>query len=167
MLPQVPFCCARGSSLKCVINFDCNALSLLAVSWQPAFPRHDAEPCSSPAASSRDEDTLWSLGCVRNCISSSLALMELCCEHSTDLPVLQEPTALPGNTGAHATQTVKWHPCSLLDRAYLIKVWQTVEPQSTQICCNTQILCWNQLVLHRIIRFICNLKRDCRLLTTE
>lgn len=129
------------------------------MSWQPAFPRHDAEPCSSPAASSRDEDTLWSLGCVRTCISSSLALRELWCAHSTDLPVLQE------HTGVHTTPTVKCHRCLLLHRAYLIKVWQTVEPQSTQICCKTQIPCWNQVVFLKIIPFICNPKRDCSLLT--
>lgn len=85
--------------------------------------------------------------------------------HSTDLLVLQEPIALFGNTGVQATQAVKWDFCLLLDEAYPIKVWQTAEPQSTQICCNAQILCWNQLVFLKIIQLVCSLRGDYSLLT--
>lgn len=85
--------------------------------------------------------------------------------HSTDWLVLQEPIALFGNTGVHTTQTVKWHHCLLLDEAYLIKAWQTAKPKTAQICCNAQILCWNQPVFLKIIQLVCSLRGDYSLLT--
>lgn len=85
--------------------------------------------------------------------------------HSTGLLVMQEPIALFGNSGVHATQTVKCHHCLLLDKAYLIKAWQIAEPKSTQICCSTLTLSWNQLVFLKIIQLVCSLRGHYSLLT--